>query len=93
MLGKQNILGNLRFERIDTYTFPVTVKGEEIGDAKIIFINGEFSQAIYPMRGNYSRDEWRVLVAIESAISEIEEDYHKSCGDKTCLEEDTYDNT
>lgn len=72
----QNTLFDEKHVCRDTYTFQINGGGEfyieESGEVTIIFINGKFSEARFPLEGTYSRNGWRILAEIEKRITEIE---------------------
>lgn len=40
--------------------------------ATIFFVNGVFERVWFGFKGNYSREQWKVLAQIEKQISKIE---------------------
>jgi len=68
-----------KHKRIDTYEYQINGGGvyfvEESGRVIIIFEDGKFKSASYPFSGQYSRNAWRILAAINEKINEIEVRY------------------
>lgn len=60
----------------EVFTYKINSGGDDVvtesGEIRITFVNGAFEKAVYPFVGVYSRNGWRILKAIEQAISEIE---------------------
>jgi hypothetical protein len=42
------------------------------GQVSVKFVNGVFSDVTFPFRSTYTREQWKILSAIESEIAEIE---------------------
>lgn len=72
----QNILYNKRQKTIDRFLLEINSGGElnirENGIIEIIFEDKKFKEVIFPFSGKYTRNGWRILVAIENEISKIE---------------------
>ena len=70
------LLYNATKETRETYSFQINSGGElgveETGTVTITFLNGKFEKCHFPFAGNYTRNGWRILAAIEQKISEIE---------------------
>lgn len=60
---------------IITHEFIYEINKYEI---KIVFINFQFSEAVFPFTKSYTRDQWQVLAEIEKLISEIEKKFEKN---------------
>jgi hypothetical protein len=43
-----------------------------MSQATITLVDGKFAECHYPFVGNYTRDQWRVLAALESEIRLLE---------------------
>lgn len=73
---KQKLLYEPRHERLDSFRFKINGGGElgvkEDGEICITFRDGKFEGAKFPFSGNYTRNGWRILAAIESKICDIE---------------------
>lgn len=64
---------------IKTYNYTVgNLRGEEnrgmVNVITIEFVDGKFSEVMFPFSKQYNREEWRVLAAIEAQITEIEKE-------------------
>ena len=74
-----NDLYRTNTKKVVTYTYRVKqafLYGETSCDCNddilIIFINGKFSTVKFPMKGLYSRIDWKVLQLIEEEVQIIE---------------------
>lgn len=71
-----NVLYNAQHTKRDTYCYEINSGGEffiqESGTVTIIFENGKFISASFPMKGVYTRNGWRILAEINNRINKIE---------------------
>lgn len=54
-------------KHIDTFNYE--------GGISIHFVNQKFGHTEFPMRNKYSRDDWRILAAIEAEITRLEQQF------------------
>lgn len=70
------VLYDKHHTRLDMYEYEINGGGEyfiqESGKIKIVFENGKFKSASFPLHGVYSRNGWRILAGINDMINEIE---------------------
>jgi len=71
------MLYNQAHTQTDIYCYEINSGGElfvyESGKVVIVFENKKFVSASYPMSGTYTRNGWRILVAINEKIEIIEQ--------------------
>ena len=72
-----NMLYNVTNTQTDTYCYEINSGGDfyvkETGNVTIVFENGKFVSASYPMSKRYTRNGWRILAAINERIEAIEQ--------------------
>ena len=61
----------IKVTKMDDYEFEV----EEGNIIHIVFENGEFSRCSFGFSGTYTREQWKILAAIEKKITELELSY------------------
>ena len=69
-------LYNEHHNKVDTFSFKINAvsspPGDEKGIVSIVFENGKFKEATFPMRGLYSRRGWKIIGDIAQRIDKIE---------------------
>ena len=76
-----NLLYDEKHTKLDTYEYQINGGGKyyvkESGRVTIVFENGHFKSASFPLSGQYSRNGWRILAAMNEKISYIEMRYEE----------------
>ena len=73
----KNILEKKEYEYIQKYTYRINPELAQ-GEVTIIFVNEKFSHCAFPFNGQYAREEWHVLQAINEKITELENNFKKN---------------
>ena len=63
-------------KKIEVYSFQINQGGPEFirehGIVSVTFIDDKFSSVAFPLTGQYSRNGWKIMAAINRKIEEIE---------------------
>ncbi|MBT4876329.1 MAG: hypothetical protein HOJ48_01215 [Desulfobacula sp.] len=78
-MSQQKLLYGMELTRTDVYKLTINSGGNLMvktnGEVTIVFVNGKFEQVSFLFTGRYTRNQWRILSAIEQMIGKLEAKY------------------